>query len=412
MPKPAAAPKAPTKPSNRSPWFEIKNLGEAKPDTAEIRFRGIIGEPTEYRDWWTGELIQNSEGAGTFAEFEAQLDALGNIGNIEVCITSPGGDYFAGLAIHDRLCRHPANKVCIIDGQCDSAATYIALACNEIQIPANASMTIHRASGGAWGNADEMRSYITMLEEIDTNIADIYSNRCGRTVDEMLEMMSLETRLNGKQAVELGLADTVLNNTPKKATLPTVDNRVMNFKAPAAALALFDNSDPANANTAPAPTPTMSLRNRSPLMTSAEKGGSASAGNPGNKTGNNTSSPKVTNEGEETEEEKKKREEAEAADKKKKEEEDAAAENLKKALGGVDLVNLIGAAVNNAVDSKLKPVLDEQARISNLAGHGITPKNLAGAEPTNVGAPGAAAKTNEHPLNKVTAAWPAAKSKN
>jgi ATP-dependent protease ClpP protease subunit len=140
-------------PSSTPAWFQIQNLAE--PGFAEIQLRGYIGQPKNYRDWWTGEMVEDPEAAGTLAEFEKELNALGNVENLQVSIFSQGGDWATGVAIHNLLIRHPANKICIIDGLCASAATYAAMACEDIRIPTNASMLIHEASNGAYGTAKD-----------------------------------------------------------------------------------------------------------------------------------------------------------------------------------------------------------------------------------------------------------------
>lgn len=235
-------------PAAQEPWFRIVNEANQTP---EIRFVGIIGQPTEFYDYWEGRMVKNANAAGSFEEFLNEIDAIGDVPELIINICSPGGDYGAGIAIHDRLARHPANKVCIIDGDCSSAATYIALACQTIKMPANARMMIHRAEGGCWGNVDDLQEYMDMLAWIDGNIADLYAQRCGSSAEEMLAMMSNETQFNGQQAVEIGLADEVLPGVAKAAA-NVANFRAMNFAMPAAARALFDKSrNPSPANSAP-----------------------------------------------------------------------------------------------------------------------------------------------------------------
>ena len=106
----------------RKPWAQFTNLANG---AAEIKIIGDIGCPKEYPDFWTGEMVKQPGCAGTYEEFDAELTALGDITDLTIIVSSRGGDYFTGLAIHDRLLRHPANKTCIIDGICASAATYI-----------------------------------------------------------------------------------------------------------------------------------------------------------------------------------------------------------------------------------------------------------------------------------------------
>ncbi len=196
-------------------WFNI--LHNTATQAAEIKLRGYIGDSKEGDPYWGIE-----GGAGTFKEFEQELLALGNVQNLTLRIFSEGGDVMVGMGIHDLLQTHPANKVCIIDGLCASAATYAAMACDEIQMPANAWMMIHNAEGMAWGDAKEMERVLRMLESVTNTIADLYAARSGKSVEECRSLMDAETWMNGRQALEMGFADTVLGDV-------VISNRARQF---------------------------------------------------------------------------------------------------------------------------------------------------------------------------------------
>lgn len=247
------------------PWFEITNLAEA--GVAEIKLRGYIGMPTTGRDWCTGELVATG-GAGTLQEFEAALEGLGQVKKIQLSIFSEGGDVFTGMAIHNLLVRHPAKKVCVIDGVCASAATYPALACHEIRIPSNAWMMIHGCEGFVGGRAKDIRSYAGMLDQMDTTLVNLYATRTGKSAEDITAMIEAETWMNGKTATENGFADTViepLQNLAARAGTLQVTNLAALSKAPAEVLALFDMSRITNATTAPLPM----LKPNTPLFNAA-----------------------------------------------------------------------------------------------------------------------------------------------
>lgn len=251
-------------------WFEITNLAESS--TAEIRLRGYIGQPQYDRDWYSGEMVRGV-GAGTLQEFEAELNALGDVRDLTVSIFSEGGEVFTGMAIANLLQRHPASKVCIIDGICASAATYIALACDEVRIPSNAWMMIHGSSGCCCGGPEEMRSYAGMLDQINGTAINLYVARTGKSEAEIATMLATETWMNGKTAVENGFADTViepLQNLAARAGTLQPTNSVMLRTAPAEVLALFDMTRTSY------PSPTMKIR--TPLMNAASDPAAPAAG--------------------------------------------------------------------------------------------------------------------------------------
>jgi len=64
----------------------------------------------------------------TAKAFADDLKALGAVRAITLRINSPGGDGFAGQAIHNTLRRHTAKVTVYVDGLAASAASIIAMA--------------------------------------------------------------------------------------------------------------------------------------------------------------------------------------------------------------------------------------------------------------------------------------------
>lgn len=282
MPKP---PKRFIAPTPTQSWFEITNLAEQ--GYAEIKLRGIIGMKRTAYDYWRGEEIE-TEGAGTLADFERELEALGGVKKIQLSIFSEGGDVFTGMAIHNLLMRHPAKKVCVVDGICASAATYPALACDEIRIPSNSWMMIHGCTGCVCGGSEAMRRYADMLDSMNSTLVNLYASRTGKTPEEIRSMIEAETWMDGQTAVDNGFADTVIEplaNLAARAGTLQPTNRSMLTKAPAQVLALFDMSRVSNAARAAQPSESSPMKiSPSPLMNAATEtpaaGGAAPAATP------------------------------------------------------------------------------------------------------------------------------------
>ena len=264
-------------------WFKITNAVNNDPCCAEIRLRGYIGQPQYQRDYYSGEMVRG-DGAGTLQEFESELMSLGDqVTSLTVYIFSEGGEVWTGMAIANLLQRHPATKTCIIDGICASAATYIALACDEVQIPSNAWMMIHGSTGCCCGGAEDMHQYGDMLDSMNATIVNLYVARTGKSEADVTAMLQQETWMDGQTAVENGFADTVIQpiaNLAARAGTLQPTNSVSLRHAPVEVLALFDMTrlpNPANSaipNSAP---PTM-LRPKGPLMNAADAGGAVSPG--------------------------------------------------------------------------------------------------------------------------------------
>jgi ATP-dependent Clp protease protease subunit len=169
-----------------------------KGDTAEILLYDEIGANP-----WSGGGV----GAKQFTE---DLKALGDVKVLNIRINSPGGDVFEGNAIKTQLEQHPAVKNVFIDGLAASAASYIAMAGNTIEISNNAMLMIHNASGGVLGNAVDMRKMADLLEKLDGNIADMYARRTKQPVEAIRDWINAETWFTAAEAITNGFADSMM----------------------------------------------------------------------------------------------------------------------------------------------------------------------------------------------------------
>ena len=131
------------------------------------------------------------------------------VGTINVHINSPGGSAFEGVAISNLLKNHKAKIVIHIDGIAASAASVIAMAGDEVIMPENTMMMIHRASTVEWGNAAAFEKTAKDLRKIDTALAASYKKRFIGEEGELDQLLDDETYLTAEEAVAFGLADVV-----------------------------------------------------------------------------------------------------------------------------------------------------------------------------------------------------------
>lgn len=184
-----------------SKWYSISAVstvnaaGGKKKTSAEILIYDFI-------DPWGVD-------AGTFAN---DLNAL-EVDEIVVGINSPGGIVFDGIAIMNALKRHPAKVISRIDGLAASAASFIAMAGDEIQTSKYAEMMIHEARGVVMGTAEEMKEMQDLLVRHNESIASVYADRAGGEVKDWLKLMKNETWFTADEMVAAGLADTVIESS-------------------------------------------------------------------------------------------------------------------------------------------------------------------------------------------------------
>jgi ATP-dependent protease ClpP protease subunit len=153
-------------------------------------------------------LIYDEIGAyGVSAKgFLAELGALPDDAPIDLRLNSPGGSVFDAVAIFNALTRHAGHITVWIDGIAASAASYIAMAGDEIVMPENAFMMIHDPSGIVMGTAADMRDMAGTLDKIAASMTRGYAAKSGKPEAEIAVLLAAETWFDAKDALEAGLA--------------------------------------------------------------------------------------------------------------------------------------------------------------------------------------------------------------
>lgn len=128
---------------------------------------------------------------------------------IHLRIDSPGGDVFAGRAMEQLIAEHPARIISHVDGFAASAASYVALSADEVQISSGGMFMIHKAWTFTFGNSDQIRKEADLLEMIDETLVKTYAEKTGQDPDQLREWIAAETWFNAEQAVEHGFADRI-----------------------------------------------------------------------------------------------------------------------------------------------------------------------------------------------------------
>lgn len=171
------------------------NFKSSDATRAELLLYGDISSSS-----WFGDEV-------TPKQFKADLDALGDVSELDIYINSGGGDVFAGFAIYNMLKRHAAKKTVYVDGLAASIASVIAMAGDKIIMPENAMMMIHNAWAVVKGNKAKLRKIADEMDKIDGSLAGIYAARTGKTEVEIVSLLDAETWFTAQEAVDAGLAD-------------------------------------------------------------------------------------------------------------------------------------------------------------------------------------------------------------
>lgn len=188
--------------------------GEGKAPRAELA--GAIGEDGVGRlflydviDSWGGYWGVSA------GEFAAALAELGDqVSEIHLHVNSPGGEVYEAIAIKNLLANHSARVVAHVDGIAASAASFVAVAADELVMGENSELMIHDAMLGAFGNAADHRGWADDLDRVSDNIASIYAKKSGTDAADWRAVMIEEKWFSAQEAVDAGLADSVAGAEP------------------------------------------------------------------------------------------------------------------------------------------------------------------------------------------------------
>lgn len=215
-------------------WYQIRNAAKDDTGPAELLIYDEI-------DSWFG--VAPEQLVKDLATVDADRE-------IVVRINSPGGYVYDGITILNALRAHKGRVTVIVDGLAASAASFIAMAGDEIVMNRNAEMMVHNGRGFVSGGFEDMRKMADNLERANRNIASIYSERAGGTIEDWLAVMDDETWFTAAEAVEAGLADRVQEPPQRDAGAPaarfdlSIFNHAGRAAAPAPRIRMAHNEPP------------------------------------------------------------------------------------------------------------------------------------------------------------------------
>lgn len=164
--------------------------------------------------------------------------------HVDVRISSYGGDLAHGLDIRQQFKDH-GDVTVYITGFVASSATIIAMGAKRVCMSKYAMFLVHKCSNfiDAWGNynADQMQRLIEDLEKnkkendrIDVVIAQLYSEKTGKSINELLSLLKEERWMTAQEALEWGFVDELTEDVTdgKLALTPELRLKLNAFGLP------------------------------------------------------------------------------------------------------------------------------------------------------------------------------------
>lgn len=189
----------------------------SKPPTRAPDFRIVSKADTREATVYVYDIIDPYWGISA-QRFAESINAL-DVDTLHLRINSPGGDVFEASAMIVAIRTHKANVVAHVDGIAASAASYLAMAANEVRIADTGFFMIHNPWSMAYGDAESFRKAANTLDKIADSIINEYTKRCDEPRETIETWMDDETWFDAEEAKEYGFADVIEGESaePKNA---------------------------------------------------------------------------------------------------------------------------------------------------------------------------------------------------
>ena len=140
--------------------------------------------------------------------------------DISLYINSPGGSVTAGMAIYDTMnyVRCPVRTVCV--GLAASMGAFLLMAGEKgkrMALP-NSEIMIHQPSGGAQGQATDVRIQAEWLLKTKQKMNRLMSEMTGKPIEQLELDVERDHFMNAQEALEYGIIDELFQPQAKVKT--------------------------------------------------------------------------------------------------------------------------------------------------------------------------------------------------
>lgn len=142
--------------------------------------------------------------------------------HVTVRLNTPGGSVDEGISIYNALKRHDGGVTTVVDSLAASMGSYILQAGENRLVASNAMVMIHDPWTITMGNAAALRKDAETLDKYALRMIPDYAGRSGKTDDEILAIMAEESWYAGKEAVDAGFADGIVDYAEARSVAPFV----------------------------------------------------------------------------------------------------------------------------------------------------------------------------------------------
>jgi ATP-dependent Clp protease protease subunit len=140
------------------------------------------------------------------------LDGQDTEKDINIYINSPGGSVTAGLAIYDTMqyVKSDVQTICLGQAASMAALILVAGAPGKRMVLPSSRVLIHQPWGGAQGQARDIGIQAREIIRLKRLTIEYFAQHTGKSYDEIAQDMERDFYMSAQDAVNYGVADSVL----------------------------------------------------------------------------------------------------------------------------------------------------------------------------------------------------------
>lgn len=133
------------------------------------------------------------------------VDLDGYVPNINVYISSDGGDIFSGMNAMDVMRRSKVHVTAIAEGACCSAATFMLMGADRRLMGDHAHVLIHQLSTGFFGKYDDLRDEMDTCKKLMKMMKRVYMAETNIPKETFKALMKKDVYLNAEECLTYGI---------------------------------------------------------------------------------------------------------------------------------------------------------------------------------------------------------------
>ncbi len=202
----------------KNKFYEFKNQTD---ESTDLYIYGAISNDKN-DDWYPSEQDVDLK------DFKSLLDTLPSHSTLNIYVNSPGGSVFAASTMCSMLQRLQTTKniyiKAFIDGLAASAASFLIMVADEINVYSNSMLMIHKPMSLAFGNAKDMQKEIDTLNSIEDNVMlPLYEKKTKCDRETIKNLIDAESWLSAEEVDNLFNVNLIKE---AKANTACVDEKI------------------------------------------------------------------------------------------------------------------------------------------------------------------------------------------